>query len=65
MDYYVTLVADCCGAASERDHGVALERFDRDYGSVVSSADVIGVWRSARPSAGTKVRSLVGASSAE
>jgi ureidoacrylate peracid hydrolase len=66
MDYYVTLVADCCGAASERDHRVALERFDRDYGSVVTSADVIGVWRSARPlSTGTKVRSLAGASSAE
>src|SRR5215468_709291 len=26
-DYYVTLVADCCAGAAERDHLVALERF--------------------------------------
>jgi ureidoacrylate peracid hydrolase len=44
IDYYVTLVADCCGAASERDHLGALERFDRDYGAVVTSDAVIGAW---------------------
>jgi ureidoacrylate peracid hydrolase len=44
IDYYVTLVADCCAGAVERDHRVALERFERDYGAVVNSADVIGVW---------------------
>jgi ureidoacrylate peracid hydrolase len=44
MDYYVTLVADCCAGATERDHRVALERFERDYGAVVTSADVIGAW---------------------
>jgi ureidoacrylate peracid hydrolase len=44
IDYYVTLVTDCCAAASERDHLGAVERFERDYGSVVSSADVIDVW---------------------
>jgi ureidoacrylate peracid hydrolase len=66
IDYYVTLVADCCGAASERDHRVALERFDRDYGTVVSSADVIGAWRSAPPSStGSKARTLAGASTAD
>jgi ureidoacrylate peracid hydrolase len=44
-DYYVTLVADCCAAASEQDHTVALARFDRDYGAVVSSAEVIDAWQ--------------------
>jgi ureidoacrylate peracid hydrolase len=45
IDYYVTLVADCCAGAVERDHRVALERFERDYGSVVNSADVIEAWQ--------------------
>src|SRR5262245_56133114 len=45
MDYYVTLVADCCAGAAERDHRVALERFERDYGAVVNSADVIEAWK--------------------
>ena len=42
--YYVTLVADCCAGAAEHDHLMALERFERDYGAVVSSADVIAAW---------------------
>jgi ureidoacrylate peracid hydrolase len=45
IDYYVTLVADCCAGAVERDHRVALERFERDYGAVVNSADVIEAWK--------------------
>jgi ureidoacrylate peracid hydrolase len=45
IDYYVTLVADCSAGAAERDHHVALERFERDYGAVVSSADVIEAWK--------------------
>jgi ureidoacrylate peracid hydrolase len=44
IDYYVTMVADCCAAYSARDHEVALARFDRDYGAVVSSADIIATW---------------------
>lgn len=44
IDYYVTLVADCCAGAVERDHLVALERFERDYGAVVNSADIIEAW---------------------
>ncbi|HEX3953609.1 MAG TPA: isochorismatase family cysteine hydrolase [Stellaceae bacterium] len=44
IDYYVTLVADCCGAFCQRDHAVALERFDRDYGLVVSSTEIIESW---------------------
>jgi len=40
------LVADCCAGAVERDHLMALERFDfeRDYGAVVNSADIIEAW---------------------
>jgi ureidoacrylate peracid hydrolase len=44
LDYYVTIVADCCGAASEQDHRGALKRFSRDYGQVAVSADVINIW---------------------
>jgi ureidoacrylate peracid hydrolase len=44
IDYYVTIVSDCCGAASESDHLGALKRFDRDYGAIVTSEDLIGAW---------------------
>ena len=44
IDYYVTVAADCCGAASEQDHLGALKRFTRDYGQVVASAEVIDTW---------------------
>jgi ureidoacrylate peracid hydrolase len=47
IDYYVTIAADCCGAASEQDHLGALKRFSRDYGQVVTSADVIAIWNTA------------------
>jgi ureidoacrylate peracid hydrolase len=46
IDYYVTLVEDCCGAASEEDHQMVLKRFNRDYGQVVTSDDLIANWRS-------------------
>lgn len=51
MDYYVTMVADCCGAFDAADHAGALKRFDRDYGAVVTSADVIESWAGAAPAA--------------
>lgn len=44
-DYYVTLVGDCCGAATDEDHRGALKRFHRDYGPVVDADEVISVWR--------------------
>lgn len=44
IDYYVSIVSDCCGAASESDHAGALRRFDRDYGAVLTSDEVIGAW---------------------
>ena len=45
IDYYVTLVADCCAAASIADHDGALRRFERDYGAVVTSDDVVTAWQ--------------------
>lgn len=47
LDYYVMIAADCCGAASEQDHLGALKRFARDYGQVVTSAEVIAIWHTA------------------
>jgi ureidoacrylate peracid hydrolase len=44
IDYYVSIVSDCCGAASASDHAGALKRFDRDYGAIVTSDEVIGAW---------------------
>jgi ureidoacrylate peracid hydrolase len=44
MDYYVSIVADCCGAASESDHDGALKRFDRDYGAIVTSSEIVAAW---------------------
>lgn len=43
-DYYVSIVADCCGAASESDHLGALKRFDRDYGAIFTADEIIGAW---------------------
>jgi ureidoacrylate peracid hydrolase len=44
IDYYVTLLADCCAAFDEADHLAALRRFERDYGAVVNSGQVIEAW---------------------
>jgi ureidoacrylate peracid hydrolase len=44
IDYYVTLVSDCCAAFDEADHQAALRRFERDYGATVGSAEVIAAW---------------------
>ncbi|MBV8535419.1 MAG: cysteine hydrolase, partial [Alphaproteobacteria bacterium] len=47
IDYYVTLVKDCCGAFNEADHIGALARFDRDYGPVVTAAEITACWEQA------------------
>jgi ureidoacrylate peracid hydrolase len=44
MDYYVTMVSDCCAAISHSDHAGALTRFERDYGPVVTSDEIVGTW---------------------
>jgi ureidoacrylate peracid hydrolase len=55
IDYYVTVVADCCGAASEQDHVGALRRFSRDYGQVVESSEVAAIWNAGCAAAGQPV----------
>ena len=45
IDYYVSIVSDCCAAANESDHAGALKRFDRDYGAVLTSQEVIDAWQ--------------------
>lgn len=44
LDYYVSIVADCCGAANEADHAGALKRFDRDYGAIMTADEVVAAW---------------------
>ncbi|HUR60388.1 MAG TPA: isochorismatase family protein, partial [Opitutaceae bacterium] len=44
IDYYVSIVSDCCAAGSQSDHDGALKRFDRDYGAIVTSDEVIAAW---------------------
>lgn len=51
MDFYVTLVADCCGALSDADHRGTLTRAERDFAEVVTSADVIRAWERLRAAA--------------
>jgi ureidoacrylate peracid hydrolase len=47
IDDYVTIAADSCDATSEQGHLDALKRSTRDYGQVVTSADVIAIWTTA------------------
>jgi ureidoacrylate peracid hydrolase len=58
-DYYVTLVEDCCGAASEDDHRSALKRFHRDYGPIVTSDAVMAAWRERRQTADASPANMV------
>jgi ureidoacrylate peracid hydrolase len=44
LDYYVTIVSDCCGAISEQDHQGTLARCDRDFGLVASSEEIMHAW---------------------
>jgi len=50
-DYYVTVVADCCGALSEQDHRGMLARADRDFATIATSEDLIMIWEGARRAA--------------
>jgi ureidoacrylate peracid hydrolase len=52
LDHYVTIIGDCCGAYCQSDHRNALTRFDRDYGAVASSEEVIEVWSRPRADLG-------------
>ena len=44
LDYYVTLVEDCCGAQTPDDHAGTLRRCRRDWGVVATTEEVIGTW---------------------
>ncbi len=44
MDYYTTVVGDCCHAAQEEYHRGALGRLERDYGGVATSEEVSAAW---------------------
>ena len=49
-DYYVTVVADCCGALSDQDHHGMLARADRDFATIATSDEVINAWERLRAS---------------
>jgi ureidoacrylate peracid hydrolase len=51
LDYYVILVADCCGALSEQDQRSALARADRDFATVAPSAEILQAWSRLREAA--------------
>lgn len=44
LDYYVVMVSDCCGTTSEEYHRAALERCDRDFGTVATSGEILAAW---------------------
>jgi ureidoacrylate peracid hydrolase len=44
LDYYVTMVADCCAAATARWHQDALEGCARDFGTVANAAEIVAAW---------------------
>ena len=47
-DYYVTMIADCCGAISEQDHRGALARAERDFATIATSAEIVQAWERLR-----------------
>ncbi len=51
LDFYITLVADCCGALSEEDQRGTLARADRDFAGVATSAEIIEAWERLRAAA--------------
>ncbi len=44
LDYYVVIVADCCGTTSEAAHAGVLARCERDLGVVTKSEELMAVW---------------------
>ena len=44
LDYYITIVADCCATGKREDHEGALRRCERDFGVVASAAEVVAAW---------------------
>jgi ureidoacrylate peracid hydrolase len=44
LDYYITMVADCCATGQREDQESALRRCQRDFGVVATAAEIVGAW---------------------
>ena len=51
LDYYITMVADCCGTGRRADQESALYRCERDFGIVATAAEIIAAWQQPRANA--------------
>jgi ureidoacrylate peracid hydrolase len=47
LDYYVTLIDDCCATTSDEIHRGVLERCEHDWGIVTTSEELLRVWGAA------------------
>jgi ureidoacrylate peracid hydrolase len=45
LDYYVTLIDDCCATTTPEIHRGVLERCERDWGMVTTSTDLVAAWQ--------------------
>jgi ureidoacrylate peracid hydrolase len=45
LDYYITMVADCCGTGQRADQEGALRRCERDFGIVATAAEIARAWQ--------------------
>jgi len=48
LDYFATVVSDCCASFTVEAHEQALSRMERAFGRVSDAATVIACWRAAR-----------------
>jgi len=48
LDYFATVVADCCASFTVEAHEQALARMERSFGRVIDAATVIAAWRAVR-----------------
>src|SRR5438309_1070431 len=48
LDYYITMVADCCGTGRRADQESALYRCERDFGIVATAAEIVAAWQRPR-----------------
>jgi ureidoacrylate peracid hydrolase len=46
LDYYVTLVKDCCAAYDSEDHNSTVRNVQNQFGIVTDSNELIGLWNS-------------------
>jgi ureidoacrylate peracid hydrolase len=44
LDYYITLVSDCCATGQAEDQAGTMRRIERDYGIVATAAEVTAAW---------------------